>query len=424
MPKFQAIKGTYDVLPAESGQWQHVESVIRTQARAFGFKEVRTPVFEDTALFVKGTGETTDIVQKEMYTFTDKGQRSLTLRPEGTPPVIRALVEHNLLKDSPCVKVFYLAPMFRYERPQAGRFRQHVQFGAEIVGTASPVADVEVISLLYSTLQRLGLKGLKLRLNSVGCPACRPAYREKLVAHFTPKLDGLCENCKDRIGRNPLRILDCKVDHDKVQDAPAAVDSLCPECAQHFELVKTLLTSQAIPFVIDKTLVRGLDYYTRTAFEVASEHLGAQDALGGGGRYDGLVEQLGGDPAPGVGFGAGLERFILAMKNQGAALPAEPRLDIFIATLGDAAVNKGAELSGALRHKGYSCEQDLLSRSLKAQLREANKLNARYVLVIGDDEIAKGAAMLKDMDKREQKEVAFGELVNNIASYCECSCQG
>ena len=424
MPKFQAIKGTNDVLPAESGLWQQVESVIRAQARAFGFNEIRTPVFEDTALFVKGTGETTDIVQKEMYTFTDKGQRSLTLRPEGTPPVIRALVEHNVLKDSPCVKVFYLAPMFRYERPQAGRFRQHVQFGAEIVGTASPVADVEVISLLFSTLQKLGLQGLKLRLNSVGCPACRPAYREKLVTHFTPKLSELCENCQDRIHRNPLRILDCKVDHDKVQDAPAAVDSLCADCAQHFETVKKLLTAQAIPFFIDKTLVRGLDYYTRTAFEVASEHLGAQDALGGGGRYDGLVEQLGGDPAPGVGFGAGLERFILAMKNQGVALPAEPRLDIFIATLGEAAVTKAVELAGALRRKGYSCEQDLLSRGLKAQLREANKLNARYVLVIGDDEIAKGTAMLKDMDKHDQMEVAFGELVNNIASYCECSCQG
>ncbi len=424
MAKFQAIKGTYDVMPADAPAWQHVESVIRARARAFGFREIRTPEFEDTALFVKGTGEATDIVQKEMYTFTDKGGRSLTLRPEGTPPVIRALIEHGALKESPCVKVFYLAPMFRYERPQAGRLRQHTQFGAEIVGAESPLADAEVIALLFTTLQRLGLSDLTLRLNSVGCPACRPAYRDKLVAHFRPKLETLCGNCRERIDRNPLRILDCKADRDKVQDAPAAVDSLCPSCAAHFERVKSLLEALAVPYALDKTLVRGLDYYTRTAFEVASPHLGAQDALGGGGRYDGLVEQLGGDPAPGVGFGAGLERFLLAIRNQGVPVPAGQRLDVYIAALGMAATVKGAELSGALRGKGYSCEQDLQGRSLKAQLREANKLNARYVLVIGDDELAKGSASLKDMDTHGQREVPFAELANNIEAYCECSCQG
>ncbi|HTY08783.1 MAG TPA: histidine--tRNA ligase [Candidatus Edwardsbacteria bacterium] len=424
MSKYQAIKGTYDVMPAESAAWQHLEAVIRGQARSYGFREVRTPVFEDTALFVKGTGEATDIVQKEMYTFTDKGQRSLTLRPEGTPPLIRALVEHNALKESPCVKAYYLAPMFRYERPQAGRLRQHTQFGVEIVGSASPVADVEVITILYTTLQRLGLQGLKLRLNSVGCPACRPAYREKLVEHFRPRLGELCDNCKDRYARNPLRILDCKVDHDKVQDAPASFDSLCPACAEHFGQVKALLGSLAIPFTLDKLLVRGLDYYTRTAFEVVSEHLGAQDALGGGGRYDGLVEELGGDPSPGVGFGAGLERWLLALRNQGVALPAAPRLDIFIATLGGPAVAKAVELAAGFRAKNYSCEQDLLGRSLKAQLREANKLNARYVLVIGEDELAKGKGMLKDMDTHQQQEVPFAELADNIKAYCECSCPG
>lgn len=424
MAKFQAIKGTYDVMPAESAAWQHVESVVRRQARAFGFREVRTPAFEDTALFVKGTGEATDIVQKEMYTFTDKGGRSLTLRPEGTPPVIRALVEHGTLKESPCVKVFYLAPMFRYERPQAGRLRQHTQFGAEIVGTDSPLADAEVIALLFTTLARLGLSGLTLRLNSVGCPACRPAYRDQLVAHFRPRLGTLCGNCRERIERNPLRILDCKADRDRVQDAPAMTDCLCPACAAHFDRVKALLKGLGVPFAIDKTLVRGLDYYTRTAFEVASQHLGAQDALGGGGRYDGLVEQLGGDPAPGVGFGAGLERFLLAMQNQGAAVPDGPRPDIYLAALGTAAADKAAELCGILRGKGYACEQDLQGRSLKAQLREANRINARYVLVIGDDELAKGAASLKDMDTHGQREVPFAELANNIEAYCECSCQG
>ncbi|MDI6739077.1 MAG: histidine--tRNA ligase [Candidatus Edwardsbacteria bacterium] len=422
--KYQAIKGTYDVMPAEAPAWKFLETVIRRQALAFGFREIRTPVFEETALFVKGTGEATDIVQKEMYTFTDKGGRSLTLKPEGTPPVIRALLEHNALKESPCVKVFYLAPMFRYERPQAGCLRQHTQFGAEIVGTDSPVSDVEVISLLFRTLQKLGLTGLKLRLNSVGCPACRPAYREKLVKHFKPKLAELCDFCKDRFQRNPLRILDCKIDRDKMQDAPAVFDSLCPACSQHFGAVKSLLTSLAIPFALDKNLVRGLDYYTRTAFEVVSEHLGAQDALGGGGRYDGLVEDLGGDKAPGVGFGAGLERFLLAMKNQDVHVPADKRLDIFIATLGEPATDKACALAGELRSRGYACEQDLLNRSLKAQMREANKLNAHYVIVIGEDELNKGAAVLKDMDSHEQKEVPFTELANNIKAYCECVCPG
>ncbi|MBI4726411.1 histidine--tRNA ligase [candidate division TA06 bacterium] len=418
--KFQASKGTYDVMPDQAHLWQHIESVIREQARLYGFKEIRTPVFENTALFVKGTGDATDIVQKEMYTFTDKGQRSITLRPEGTPPVLRALIEHNSLKEQPYVKVFYLAPMFRYERPQAGRMRQHTQFGVEIVGPDSPVADIEAISVLFSVLQKLGLSGLKLRLNSVGCRTCHPAYREKLVAHFKPKLGGLCDNCKDRINRNPLRILDCKIDREKVLDAPAAIANLCPACAAHFEKVRSLLGDLDIPFVIDNTLVRGLDYYTRTVFEVASAHLGAQDALGGGGRYDGLVEELGGDKAPGVGFASGLERYLLALKNQGANLPQEKRPDVYIATLGDEAVKKGNLLCSRLRQKGLICEQELLGRSLKAQLREAGRLNARYVALIGEDEIKKGVVTLKDMDKHEQAEVAFDEIMNNVPKYCQC----
>jgi histidyl-tRNA synthetase len=418
--KFKAVKGTNDVLPGESSRWQYVESVIRKQAERFGFKEIRTPVFEETALFVKGTGDTTDIVQKEMYTFTDKGQRSITLRPEGTPPVMRALLEHSLLKENPLAKVYYLAPMFRYERPQAGRLRQHTQFGAEIVGSAVPQADVEVIALLFFTLRELGLAGLKLRLNTLGCPQCRPVYREKLVEYLKPKLSDLCEYCNDRFSRNPLRVLDCKIDQHKFDDAPEMSQFLCDECKVHFQAVQDNLKAIGIPFALDKKLVRGLDYYTRTAFEVVSEHLGAQDALGGGGRYDGLVEELGGDPTPGVGFGSGLERYLLAMKNQGVNIPAEKRTDIFVATMGQEARLKGMELCLQLRKKGYICEQELLDRSLKAQLREAGKLNARYVALIGEDEIKKGVVTLKDMDQHEQKEVSFIELVDNVPQYCKC----
>jgi len=414
--KFQASKGTYDVMPDQVHIWQHIETVIREQARIYGFKEIRTPVFEDTALFVKGTGDTTDIVQKEMYTFTDKGQRSITLKPEGTPPVLRAMLEHNLLKENPLAKVYYIAPMFRYERPQAGRMRQHTQFGAEIVGSTSPQADVEVISLLFHTLQELGLSGLKLRLNTLGCPKCRPQYREKLVGYLKPKLPNLCEYCNDRFSRNPLRVLDCKVDQDKFDDAPEMGQFLCPECRDHFQAVQDNLSVISIPFVLDKKLVRGLDYYTRTAFEVVSRHLGAQDALGGGGRYDGLVEELGGDPTPGVGFGSGIERYLLAMKNQGVKFPEEKRTDYFIATLGDEAKIKGMEICTQLRLKGYICEQELLDRSLKAQMREAGRINARYVIMLGDDEIKKGIILLKDMDGHGQQEVPLGELIEKILS--------
>ncbi len=413
--KFKAVKGTSDILPVESSDWQYVESVIRRQAERFGFREIRTPIFEETALFVKGTGDTTDIVQKEMYTFTDKGNRSITLKPEGTPPVIRAMLEHNLLKENPLAKVYYIAPMFRYERPQAGRLRQHTQFGAEIVGSATPQADVEVISLLFHTLQELGLAGLTLRLNTLGCPRCRPVYREKLVKYLKPKLASLCEYCNDRFSRNPLRVLDCKVDQDKFDDAPEMGQFLCPECRDHFQAVQENLKVINIPYELDKKLVRGLDYYTRTAFEVVSRHLGAQDALGGGGRYDGLVEELGGDPTPGVGFGSGLERYLLAMKNQGIKFPDVKRTDYFIATLGNEAKTKGMEICTQLRLKGYLCEQELLDRSLKAQMREAGRLNARYVILIGEDELKKGIILLKDMDGHEQKEVSLTEGVDNIA---------
>ena len=418
--KFQASKGTYDVMPDQAHLWQHIETVIREQARIYGFKEIRTPVFEDTALFVKGTGDTTDIVQKEMYTFTDKGQRSITLRPEGTPPVLRALIEHNTLKEQPYVKVFYLAPMFRYERPQAGRMRQHTQFGAEVLGSHSPLADVEAISLLFFTLQKLGLGGLSLRLNSLGCARCRPAYRQKLMDHFKPLLSDLCDNCKDRYDRNPLRILDCKIDQGKFKDVPEMKDFLCGECKTHFQTVQDRLKDLDIPFTLDKNLVRGLDYYTRTAFEVVSQHLGAQDALGGGGRYDGLMEELGGSPAPGVGFGSGLERYVLALKNQGVNLPPEKRPDVYIATMGDEALKKGNLLCSQLRQKGLACEQELLERSLKAQMREAGRIKARYVVLIGENEISKGLVTLKDMDQHQQAEVAFDELVNNVPKYCQC----
>lgn len=412
--KFQASKGTYDVMPDQVYLWQHIETVIREQARLYGFREIRTPVFEDTALFVKGTGDNTDIVQKEMYTFTDKGNRSITLKPEGTPPVIRAMLEHNLLKENPLAKVYYIAPMFRYERPQAGRMRQHTQFGAEIVGSATPQADVEVISLLFHTLQELGLSGLTLRLNTLGCPKCRPLYREKLVEYLKPKLPNLCEYCNDRISRNPLRVLDCKVDQEKFDDAPEMGQFLCPECRDHFQAVQNDLTAINIPYELDKKLVRGLDYYTRTAFEVVSRHLGAQDALGGGGRYDGLVEELGGDPAPGVGFGSGIERYLLAMKNQGVKFPDPKRTDFFIATLGNEAKTRGMAICTQLRLKGYLCEQELLGRSLKAQMREAGRLNARYVALIGEDEIRKGVVTLKDMDGHEQQEVPLGEIIKQV----------
>jgi histidyl-tRNA synthetase len=414
--RFKAIRGTYDVLPDQTPQWRRVEETIRRVMQLYGYREIRTPTFEETGLFVKGTGETTDIVGKEMYTFQDLGNRSLTLVPEGTPPIVRAYLEHSLGTQSPLVKVYYIASMYRQENPQAGRFRQHTQFGAEALGSGSPLQDLEIIGLLLQVHAELGLRGTTLRLNSIGCPACRPQFRERLVECLRGRLDTLCEDCRKRFDRNPMRILDCKKEpcQQVLVDIPCVLDSLCDACRVHFTAVQSGLERTGTGYVLDPRLVRGLDYYTRTVFEVVSGALGAQNSLGGGGRYDGLVEALGGPPTPGVGFGAGIERLLLALKEQGTEAASPEPLQVFIASLGETASNTAWELAQALRHSGLSCEIDTLGRSLKSQLRAADKLKARKAVILGDDELQRGMAAVRDLETHEQVEMPLENMVTRL----------
>lgn len=403
----QAVKGAKDILPEESFLWQRLEAGLRALARAYHYEEIRVPSFEETELFVKGTGETTDIVGKEMYTFRDKGERSITLKPEGTPSVIRAYLEHGLDGKAPLFKVYYLERMYRQEKPQAGRLRQFSQFGAEALGSLDPALDAEMLDLAWKVCEIAGLKQIELRLSSIGCPVCRPAYKAMIKDKLVPRTGELCGDCKERLEKNPLRVLDCKVEHcrDLTRDIPSILDYLCPECREHFVKVKTYLADLKIPCVLDTRLVRGLDYYTKTVFEIISTNLGTQSALPAGGRYDGLVETLGGKPTPGVGFACGIERLLLAMEKEGVVWKDENRLAVFIATLGEEAKKAGFKLGQELRHQGFSCEMDFLSRSLKAQMREADRLQARYVLILGEDELKKKVVMLRDMATKEQKEI-------------------
>ncbi len=414
---YRAPKGTKDVLPEQSYLWQYLESQIRDVVRKYGFLEVRTPVIEHTELFLRGVGETTDIVQKEMYTFLDKGGRSVTLKPEGTAGVVRMFVENNLYAETQPTKVFYLnSPVFRYERPQAGRLREHHQFGVEFFGASKPTADAECIAVAAEVLETIGCTGLTVRLNSIGCPACRPKYHEALRAYLRERYDCLCDTCKIRYEQNPLRILDCKDEHcgEVARNAPNIGDFLCDECRAHQDALLRLLDGMGIRYEITPTLVRGLDYYTKTVFEIVSDCIGAQSAVCGGGRYDGLVEEIGGPQVPAVGFGLGMERLLLLMENADVAVEKPVRYDLYIASLGDAANERAFSLATELRRLGLCVEIDHVGRSVKAQLKYADKAGARYVLVLGDEELQSGAAKLKRMSDGEEIKTALNaETIQN-----------
>lgn len=394
----KAPRGTQDILPGESYKWQYVEKTALSVAASYGFKEVRVPTFEHTELFLRSVGETTDVVQKEMYTFTDKGGRSITLRPELTAGVLRAGVEHGVFNDTLPAKLCYAQSAFRYEKPQAGRFRELHQFGIELVGPASPSSDVEVISLAADVLKKLGITA-RLEINSIGCPTCRQRYQDALKAHFSKRKDELCESCQDRLQRNPLRLLDCKspVCQEIGQGAPMMLDFLCEECATHFDGVKAQLTALGFVYNINPKIVRGLDYYTKTVFEFISDQIGSQSTVCGGGRYEGLINQIGGPDLPGVGFGMGLERILMVMEAAGALFPAQKECTVYIGSAGAAAAAKTAVLTKSLRDEGFWAEQDVMERSVKAQMKYANKIGARFSLIVGESEIETGKASLKNM---------------------------
>ena len=411
-----APKGTKDILPDQVYKWHYVEKKFADICRRYGFKEVRTPAFEHTELFTRGIGDTTDVVQKEMYTFNDHGNRSITLKPEGTSPAVRAFIEHKQYAEVQPTKYYYITPCYRYEKPQSGRQREFHQFGIETFGTPNMIADAEIISLANDFLNSCGITDIQLRINSVGCPECRKKHREALKDFLKPKYDELCSTCQDRYHRNPMRIIDCKspVCHELVQGAPMMVDYLCEDCKSAFEELQENLKAMEIPFVVDPTIVRGLDYYTKTAFEFVTTSIGAQGTVCGGGRYDHLVEEIGGPPIPGVGFGLGIERLLMLMEANGAEFPEEEKPDVFIAFIGDKAKAFGLKLARDLRQEGISVRMDNLARNIKGQFKYADRLNAKYTIVIGEDELDRGIVSLKNMEKSEQKEVRFDELVSEI----------
>ncbi len=408
-------KGTKDVLPSQSYKWQYIENAAREVARVFGFKEIRTPVFEHTELFLRGVGETTDVVNKEMYTFEDKGGRSITLKPEGTAGAVRLYVENGLSSTPMPVKTYYITPAFRYERPQAGRLREFHQFGIEVFGSKSAETDAEVIFAASSFLNKLNVKDVKLEINSIGCKTCRAAYNAALKAYFKPRLGEMCETCRTRFDTNPLRILDCKEEACKKisADAPAITDYLCDDCRAHFQKVKSLLSGQGVEFTVNPRIVRGLDYYTRTVFEFVSTAIGAQGTVCGGGRYDGLVASLGGPETPAVGFGAGIERLMLLMENTAVPFPEEPAPLIYIAGMDEASRNLAFSLALDLRKKGVSAEIDHMERSVKAQLKYADKLGVKYVAVIGESEMSTGELNVKNMSDGSTQTVKL----QNLCSY-------
>lgn len=401
---YQAPKGTRDVLPSESYKWQYVEGLIREITAKYGLQEARTPVIEHTELFLRGVGQTTDIVQKEMYTFNDKGDRSITLKPEGTAGIVRLFVEHNLYADTQPTKMFYLTnPVFRYEKPQAGRLREHHQFGVEMFGAPKASADAECIAIVIELLNRIGLSGLAVRLNSIGCPECRPKYQAALKEFLKQHHEELCETCRTRFELNPLRILDCKVPSCQklLEGAPVISDFLCDDCRMHMKELTERLELLGIRYELTPTLVRGLDYYTKTVFEVFSDQIGSQGAICGGGRYDKLVEELGGPACSGVGFGLGMERLLLLMEQTGVEIPVPVRYDIYVAGLGQNADLKAFELCQQMRALGLKAETDHVGRSVKAQMKFADKIGARYVCVLGDNEIENGSVIVKNMKNGE-----------------------
>uniref|UniRef100_UPI003FEF8E40 histidine--tRNA ligase n=1 Tax=Eubacterium sp. TaxID=142586 RepID=UPI003FEF8E40 len=414
----KAIKGTKDVLPKDVHKNQYIEATALDIASKFGYKEIRTPVFEHTELFQRGVGDTTDVVQKEMYTFDDKGGRSITLRPEGTAGAVRSYLENGLCNEALPQKVCYLISCYRYEKPQAGRLREFHQFGVECFGSASPLADAEIIALAKSLFDTLGVKDLSLEINSIGCPTCRAEYHKALKEYFSSRKDELCDTCKSRLDRNPMRILDCKspICHEIAEGAPVVIDYLCDECKEHFENVQKYLKAQNIEYTINPQIVRGLDYYTKTVFEFVSNSIGAQGTVCGGGRYDGLVEELGGQHTPSLGFAMGIERLMLLMEAQGCEFPEAEKPDLFIVALGEKATLKAVEIAKDMREEGFSALLDLNQRSVRAQMKYADKLGAKFNVVIGDNEVEAKTAKLKNMQTGEETEINLDTFVSGFYS--------
>ncbi len=409
---YRAPRGTSDILPKEQAYWRHVEQKAVSVCQLYGYERIDVPAFEDARLFVRSVGEETDIVEKEMYTFEDRGGNKVALIPEGTASVCRAYLEHGLHNLPQPVKLYYLTSVFRYERPQAGRYRQHHQFGCEAIGDDDPCLDAEVIEMAWRFFQSLELGDLSLNLNSIGCKVCRPGYLVALKGYYADYAEGLCPDCKTRLVRNPLRLLDCKTPScQRVADsAPRSVDYLCPQCEQHFSQLKKYLGLLELPFNLNHRLVRGLDYYTRTVFEIQPQAEGGQSTLGGGGRYDDLIEELGGKPTPGIGFAAGIERIVLNLKNQGVATPPLPQPEIFIAHLGSDAKDEAIKLASQLRQAGFRVIEAIGNKSLKAQLRQANTLSVRYAVIIGDQEVKMGMVVLRNMVNAQQETVPLARL--------------
>lgn len=403
------IKGTEDIMPKDSYRWIFLEDIMRRQANAYGYKEVRTPVFEQTSLFSRGVGETTDVVQKEMYTFSTKGDESITLRPEGTAGAARAFLEHSVQNDGLPSKQYYLTTCYRYEKPQAGRQREFHQFGVEVFGTQNPSADAEVIALINGLFEVLGLSKIRLEINSIGCPKCRSKYHEKLREYFSQYKDKLCDTCHGRLERNPMRIIDCKspVCSEIAKDAPKMIDFLCEECADHFEKVKSYLDIAGVKYEVNPTIVRGLDYYTKTVFEFVSDNIGAQGTVCGGGRYDGLIEELGGQHTPSLGCAMGIERLLLLMESSGVEIPKPETCDLYIASMGDRASLKAFALTEDVRKSGFSAQCDIVGRGLRPQMKFADKIGAKFSLVIGDNEIDENKAEVKNMETGDKTAVSL-----------------
>ncbi|MBR2892476.1 MAG: histidine--tRNA ligase [Clostridia bacterium] len=412
----KSIKGTQDTLPSESYKIQFVEQSVLEIAKNYGYKEIRVPVFEHTELFQRGVGDTTDVVQKEMYTFEDKGGRSITLRPEGTAGVVRSYIEHGLFNEAQPQKVCYLISCYRYEKPQAGRLREFHQFGCECFGTASPAADAELISLVNDIFAFLDVKNLKIQINSIGCPECRKHYHKALQEYFESKKEELCGTCLGRLERNPMRILDCKspVCSEIAKDAPKVTDYLCDECHDHFQKVQQYLDAMNIPYEVNPSIVRGLDYYTKTVFEFVSTEIGAQGTVCGGGRYDGLVEEIGGNHTPALGFAMGMERLLLLMQAQGIEFPPEAKCDLYIASMGENATLKASQIASDVRGNGMHAQFDIVGRSVKAQMKYANKIGAAYTVVLGDSEIEAGVAKVKNMADGSETEMKIDDIAEEI----------
>ncbi|MDD6645453.1 MAG: histidine--tRNA ligase [Oscillospiraceae bacterium] len=410
------IKGTEDIMPKDSYRWIFLEDIMRRQANAYGYKEVRTPVFEQTALFSRGVGETTDVVQKEMYTFSTKGDESITLRPEGTAGAARAFLEHSVQNDGLPSKQYYLTTCYRYEKPQAGRQREFHQFGIEVFGTQNPSADAEVISLVNGLFEVLGLSKIRLEINSIGCPKCRSKYHEKLKEYFSQYKDKLCDTCLGRLERNPMRIIDCKspVCSEIAKDAPKMIDFLCEECEEHFAKVKSYLDIAGVKYEVNPTIVRGLDYYTKTVFEFVSDNIGAQGTVCGGGRYDGLIEELGGQHTPSLGCAMGIERLLLLIESSGVEIPKPDTCDLYIASMGENASLKAFALAEEVRKSGLSAQCDIVGRGLRPQMKFADKIGAKFSVVLGDNEIEENKAEVKNMETGDKTPVSLTDFAKEF----------